>query len=69
MLSPDLFILQYGLNIVKKLKRIIHIIRRDVMQLELLKEISPGTPILVMGLTDMAEKEGDSIRSYQKYSS
>ncbi len=64
-LSPDLFILQYGLNIVKNVREDYSYYRKGLeRQLLLLKEISPLTPILVIGLTDMALKEGDSIKSY-----
>ena len=64
-LSPDLFILQYGLNIVKNVRNEYSYYQKGLgRQLALLKEISPLTPILVISLTDMAVKEGDSIRSY-----
>ena len=64
-LSPDLFILQYGLNIVKNVKGNYSYYQKGlVRQLSLLKEISPLTPILVVGITDMALNEGDSIKSY-----
>ena len=36
-----------------------------VRQISLLKEISPLTHILVIGVTDMAANEGDSIISYK----
>ena len=65
MLSPDLFILQYGLNIVKNVRGDYSYYRKGlVKQLSLLKKISPKTPILVISLTDMALNEGDSIVSY-----
>ena len=65
MLSPDLFILQYGLNIVKNVKDDYSYYRKGLIkQLSLLKKISPSTPILVISLTDMALNEGDSIISY-----
>jgi D-alanyl-lipoteichoic acid acyltransferase DltB (MBOAT superfamily) len=35
------------------------------LQLALLKEISPSTPILVISLTDMAVRQNDSVRSYR----
>jgi alginate O-acetyltransferase complex protein AlgI len=64
-LSPDLFILQYGLNIVKNVREEYSYYEKGlVKQLSLLKSVSPNTPILVVGLTDMAENEGDSIKSY-----
>jgi alginate O-acetyltransferase complex protein AlgI len=64
-LSPDLFILHYGLNIVKNVRDNYSYYQKGLgRQLALLKEISPFTPILVVSLTDMAVNEGDSIRSY-----
>jgi alginate O-acetyltransferase complex protein AlgI len=65
-LSPDLFILQYGLNIVRNVRNSYSYYAFGMeRQLELLKEIAPSAHILVIGLTDMAEKEGDSITSYR----
>ena len=64
-LSPDLFILHYGLNIVRNVRDDYSYYQRGLgRQLALLKEISPNTPVLVVSLTDMAFKDGDSIRSY-----
>jgi alginate O-acetyltransferase complex protein AlgI len=64
-LSPNLFILQYGLNIVKNVRDEYSYYQKGLeRQLSLLKEISPFTPILVISLTDMAVNENDSIRSY-----
>ena len=65
-LSPDLIILHYGLNVVKNVRDDYSYYRKGLeLQLSLLKEISPHTPILVISLTDMAVKEGDSIVSYK----
>jgi alginate O-acetyltransferase complex protein AlgI len=65
-LSPDLFILQYGLNVVKNVREEYSYYQKGLArQLSLLKEISAHTPILVIGLTDMAANEGDSIKSYR----
>ncbi len=64
-LSPDLIILHYGLNIVKNVRDDYSYYKKGLlMQLSLIKAISPGTPILVISLTDMALNEGDSIKSY-----
>jgi D-alanyl-lipoteichoic acid acyltransferase DltB (MBOAT superfamily) len=64
-LSPDLIILHYGLNIVKNVKNNYSYYQKGLYrQISLLKEISPLTPILVVGVTDMAVNEGDSIISY-----
>jgi alginate O-acetyltransferase complex protein AlgI len=63
-LSPDLIILHYGLNIVKNVRKDYTYYQKGLSrQLSLLKEISPSAAILVVGLTDMAESDGDSIRS------
>lgn len=65
-LKPDLFILQYGLNIVKNVRNEYSYFEKGLeRQLKLLKEISPATPALVLSLTDMAEIRGDTIRSYR----
>jgi alginate O-acetyltransferase complex protein AlgI len=65
MLSPDLFVMQYGLNIVKNVRDDYSYYKKGLeRQLSLLKEIAPFTPILVIGVSDMAATEGDSIKSY-----
>ncbi len=65
-LAPDLFILHYGLNIVKNVRDEYSYYQKGLeLQLSLLKEISPSSPILVISLTDMAVKEGDSIKAYK----
>jgi D-alanyl-lipoteichoic acid acyltransferase DltB (MBOAT superfamily) len=64
-LAPDLFILQYGLNIVKNIRDNYSYYQKGLIrQISLLKEISPLTPIIIVGVTDMAINDGDSIRSY-----
>ena len=65
ILSPDLLVLHYGLNIVKNVRENYSYYERGLYrQLSLLKSISPGTKFLVVGVTDMAAGEGDSLRSY-----
>ena len=64
-LAPDLIILHYGLNIVKNVRDNYSYYQKGlVRQISLLKEVAPFTPILVVGVTDMATNEGDSIKSY-----
>jgi alginate O-acetyltransferase complex protein AlgI len=64
-LSPDLFILQYGLNVVKNITGDYSYYQKGLeRQIQLLKEISPSTPVLVVGVTDMARTGADSLRSY-----
>lgn len=68
-LSPDLVILQYGLNIVKNIKDDYSYYEKGLIrQISLLKAISPPTSILVVGVTDMASSQGDSIKSYTNIS-
>lgn len=65
LLQPDLFILHYGLNIVRNVRSDYSYYSKGLArQLALLREVAPGTPVLVIGLTDMASREGDSLRSY-----
>ena len=65
-LSPDLFVLHFGLNVVKNVKGDYSYYKNGLgRQLSLLKQISPFTPILVVGVTDMALSKGESIISYQ----
>lgn len=65
ILSPDLFVLHYGLNIVKNVREEYSYYERGLLrQLALLRDMSPETPVIVVGLTDMAYREGDRIISY-----
>lgn len=64
-LLPDLFVLQYGLNIVKNVREeYVYYQKGLARQLSLLQEIAPGVPVLVVSVTDMASGEGGVIRSY-----
>jgi D-alanyl-lipoteichoic acid acyltransferase DltB (MBOAT superfamily) len=70
ILSPDLIILHYGLNIVKNVRHDYSYYRRGLYrQLMLLKEVAPTVPVIVVGVTDMASNEGDSIISYNNIQS
>jgi len=65
-LSPDLIILQYGLNIVRNVRSDYHYYEEGlVKQIEFLKEVSGGVPVLLVSLTDMAQRTGDSISSFR----
>ncbi len=65
-LKPDLFILHYGLNIVKNVRNNYYYFQKGLeRQLVLLREIAPSTPALVLSVTDMADNQGDTIRSYR----
>ncbi len=65
MLDPDLIVLHYGLNIVKNVRKEYSYYKRGLYrQLSLLKEIAPSATLMVIGVTDMAAIEGDSIKSF-----
>ena len=66
LLNPDLIILQYGLNIVKNVRNDYSYYEKGLLrQIERVKEVSPGCPVLVIGVTDMAYGTKDSVRSYR----
>ena len=66
LLSPDLIILHYGLNVVKNIRNDYSYYKLGIeRQLTLLKEVAPTASILLIGVTDMAENDGDSIVSYR----
>jgi alginate O-acetyltransferase complex protein AlgI len=66
LISPDLIIIHYGLNIVRNVRNDYSYYQRGLeRQIMLLKEVAPGTPVLVIGVTDMASNEGDTLRSYE----
>jgi len=65
MLDPDLIVLHYGLNIVKNVRKDYSYYKRGLYrQLTLLKEIAPSATLMVIGVTDMAAVEDDSIKSF-----
>jgi len=65
ILSPDLVILHYGLNIVRNVRKEYSYYEQGLRrQITMLKEVAPSVPVLVIGVTDMADNEGDSLRSY-----
>ena len=65
LLKPDLIILHYGLNLATNIRNDYSYYRKGLSrQLKLLKEICPGTGLMVVGLTDMAYQDGDIIKSY-----
>lgn len=65
-LAPDLFVLQYGLNIVRNVRDDYTYYKRGLeRQLSLLKEISPSVAVLVVSVTDMASNDDGLISSYR----
>jgi alginate O-acetyltransferase complex protein AlgI len=65
LLKPDLVVMHYGLNLATNIRNDYSYYEKGLKrQLNLLKEISPGTGLMVIGLTDMAYQDGDIIKSY-----
>ncbi len=65
ILSPRLVVLHYGLNIVKNVRENYSYYERGLFrQLSLLKSIMPDAEFLVVGVTDMAQGEGENLKSY-----
>jgi len=65
LLKPDLVIMHYGLNLATNIRNDYSYYEKGLSrQLDLLKEISPGTGLIVVGLTDMAYQDGDVIKTY-----
>ena len=65
LLKPDLFILQYGLNVVRNVRNDYSYYENGLYrQLMLLRELCPDARVLFMSLTDMAFTESDSLKSY-----
>jgi len=62
LLKPDLLILQYGLNVVRNVRRDYTFYEEGlVRQIEYLKKVSGKTNLLLVSVTDMADTQGDSI--------
>ena len=65
ILNPDMIILQYGLNVVRNVRSNYRYYEEGlVRQIEYLRKVSGGAPILLVSLTDMANKSGDTISSF-----
>jgi alginate O-acetyltransferase complex protein AlgI len=65
LLNPKIIVLQYGLNVVKNVRNDYTYYQRGIeRQITLLREISPGTGILLMSLTDMAGSDSGRVASY-----
>lgn len=65
VLDPDLIVLQYGLNIVRNVRTDYAYYSKGLeRQLTLIRSLAPETPVLVLGLTDMAAGKGDSLSSF-----
>lgn len=65
LLKPDLVVIHYGLNLATTIRNDYSYYELGLRrQIDLLKEISPGTGLLVIGLTDMARMDGSQVKSY-----
>lgn len=65
LLEPDLIVFQYGLNIVRNIREEYSYYQRGIVrQLDVIKKALPGVPVLIIGVTNMAELEGDSIKPF-----
>ena len=67
LLAPNLFILQYGLNVVSNISNDYLYYQRGLeRQITQLKKTAPSAIILVVGVTDVASGEIDNVRTSQK---
>ncbi len=65
MLRPDIIFLQFGLNVVRNVRSEYHYYEEGlVRQIEYLKKASGGVPVVLVGVTDMAERTDDTIRPF-----
>lgn len=65
LLGPDLIVMHYGLNLAMNIRNDYHYYERGLeRQLSLIREISPGIALLVVGLSDMAYVDGETVKPY-----
>ena len=65
MLKPDLIVLQYGLNIVRNVREEYSYYKRGIVrQVDIIKRAVPEVPVLIVGVTNMADVVGDSIKPF-----
>jgi len=65
LLSPDLIVLQFGLNIVRNVRSDYSYYEDGIVrQISLLRDLSPGTSFLIAGVTEMAYSTTDSSGIY-----
>lgn len=66
MLKPDIIFLQFGLNVVRNVRSEYHYYEEGlVRQIEYLKKASGNVPVVLVGVTDMAERTDDTIRPFR----
>ncbi len=66
MLQPDMIILHYGLNVVLNISSDYKYYENGLYsQVKRLQDICPDATIMLVGLTDMAHRDGEKIISYK----
>ncbi len=66
MLEPDMIILHYGLNVVLNISSDYKYYENGLYsQVKRLQDLCPDASIMLVGLTDMAHRDGDKIISYK----
>ncbi|MFO8087701.1 MAG: hypothetical protein R6T91_07855 [Bacteroidales bacterium] len=62
----DLILMQFGVNVVSKEKErdYDYYERWIYSQLQAIKRLSPKTPVIVIGISDMSEKDGTTYKTY-----
>ena len=64
-LEPSLLLLQFGVNVVPgKVEGYGFYAAGLIKQINYLKRIFPGVPMILVGVSDMGEKDGEFFRSY-----
>ncbi|MFZ2287350.1 MAG: MBOAT family O-acyltransferase [Bacteroidales bacterium] len=64
-LAPDIIFLQFGLNVVRNVRSEYHYYEEGlVRQIEYLKQATGGVPVVLVSVTDMALRAGDTIRYF-----
>lgn len=65
ILKPDLIVLQYGLNVVRNVGSDYEYYRKGLIrQISAIREAAPATPVLLVGVTDMAGSKRDTVATY-----
>jgi D-alanyl-lipoteichoic acid acyltransferase DltB (MBOAT superfamily) len=65
-LKPDIIFLQFGLNVVRNVRSEYNYYEEGlVRQIQYLKKASGGVPLVLVGVTDMAERSDDTIRPFR----
>ncbi len=64
-LNPGLIILHYGVNLVPNPQKNYNWYKRAlVREINLLKSLQPGLPVIIVGISDMAHRQNGQLKSY-----